>query len=168
MPGAIFSGTGTRCLTAFSVVLRLPPERSLIDPPRLGARERHPHMLKLVNNFRAHTTHVLDRILITNVIRTLNRVVHVPAPIVVGIVTSNRAGNSTLRRDCVRTRRKYFGNNCGFQSRLGQLKTRAHTGTATPNDNAIERKRAQSHHPRLQMIELPKPRYISNNATTNA
>jgi len=57
-------------------------ERPLIDMPVLGARERHAEMLELDDRRHRVLAHVFDRVLIAEPVGALDRVVHVPAPIV--------------------------------------------------------------------------------------
>ena len=88
--------------------------RSLINATFLCSRERQAHVLKLEDSLRACLTHVFDGFLITNVIRPLNGVIHMPLPLIIWIVAGNCTGNPTLCRNCVRARRENLGYYCCF------------------------------------------------------
>ena len=62
-------------------------------------------MLELVDDLRRHLAHVLDRVLVAEPVRALDRVVHVPEPVVLGHV-AERGADAALRRDRVRARRE--------------------------------------------------------------
>src|SRR4030095_15289245 len=86
-----------RSLSTLSEVLRLSTERALVDASRGGSRERQTHVLELVHGVEPDAAHVLDRFLITDVVRALDGVVHVPPPVVLGIIACDRARDATLR-----------------------------------------------------------------------
>ena len=101
MPCPARRSTGPSCLTTFTKVFRLAPERTLVDPALVCPRKRKPHVLQLKDRLGAHRAHILDRILIADVVRALDGVVHMPAPIVLWISTRNRTGDAALRRYCM-------------------------------------------------------------------
>src|SRR5258705_105335 len=82
-------------------------EGSLIDLAVLQAVERHAHVLELDHHFDRAAAHVLDRILIPEIVGALDRVVHVPVPVIFRAVCQRR-GNATLRCDRMRARRKHL------------------------------------------------------------
>ncbi len=96
MASAISSRAGSSRLTTLAEILRLAAEGTLINPPFLGTGKRQTHVLKLKDCLRPHGTHVLNGILIAYVIGPLDRVVHVPPPIVIGVGTRNSAGDAAL------------------------------------------------------------------------
>ena len=116
VPGAVGSGAGALRL-AFAVVHRHAAERPLIDPAVLGAREWHAPMLEFVNRLRRLAHHVFDRILIAQPVRSLDGVVHVPAPIV-RMHVAERCGNAALGCDRMRARRKHLGDTGRAQASL--------------------------------------------------
>ncbi len=75
-------------------------------------------MFEFENCLRAFAAHILDRVLITDVVRALDCVIHMPAPIVIRVVTCDCAGNTTLGRNSVRTGWKDFGDNGCLVTRL--------------------------------------------------
>ena len=137
VPGAVSGGAGTRRLPALAKILRLSAKRALINAPILGARERHAHVFEFEHRLRPFAAHVFDGVLVAYVVRALDGVVHVPAPIVLGIVARDGAGDAALRRDRVRARREDLRQHGGLESRARQFKRGAHAGTATANDNSV-------------------------------
>ena len=57
-------------------------EWTLIDLAGFGARERHAPMVQFVNRGGSVAAQIFDRVLVAEPVRTLDGVVHVPAPIV--------------------------------------------------------------------------------------
>src|SRR5262249_46368333 len=60
--------------SAFAVVRGHSAERTLVDLAFLGARERHPPMLKLVDRRRGIAAQIFDRVLIAKPIRPFHGV----------------------------------------------------------------------------------------------
>ena len=73
---------------AFAVFHHVAAERPLVDLPVFGARERHAEMLELDDRRDRVAAHVFDRVLVAEPVRPLDRVVHVPAPVVAPILPS--------------------------------------------------------------------------------
>src|SRR3546814_3529948 len=108
MTGTVGSGAGALRRLAFTVLRRHATKRTLINLAFRGARERHTVMFKLDDRGDGFTGHVLDRILVTEPVGTLDGVVHVPQPMVLGHI-AERSRDAALRRDGVRTRRENLG-----------------------------------------------------------
>src|SRR5690606_25969296 len=87
----------------------------------------------------ADRAHILDGFLVTDIVRPLDGVVHVPAPIVVGIRTGDSTGDTALGGYSMGTRRKHLGNDRGLESRLGHLQGGTHAGATAAHDYAIKR-----------------------------
>ncbi len=121
MAGTVSGRTGTGRLTAFTEVLGLTTERTLVDTAFFGTGERQTHVVQFKDRFRAHITHVFDRVLVTDVVGALDGVVHVPAPIIVGISRRDGTGNTALGGHGVRPGREYFGNQRSLETGLGHL-----------------------------------------------
>jgi hypothetical protein len=135
MAGAIRRGAGA-LRNALAEVRGHAAERPLINPPILGARERHAVMFELDDRGRRLLAHELDGVLIAQPIRALDRVVHVPAP-VIGAHVAERRGDPALRRDRVAARGKHLGQAGGRQTRLGQTKRRAQSRPAGADHHHI-------------------------------
>ncbi len=95
-------------------------------------------MLKFEHGLGAFTAHVLNGFLIADIVGTLDRVIHVPAPIVVRVCTGNCTGDTALRRNSVRARREDFADHGSFVAGLGQLQCSTHTGTTTAHNDSIK------------------------------
>ena len=108
MTGPVGGRTGSRCLPALSKIFRLTTEGSLINSTLFGSGKWQPHMLQLKDRLGPDRAHVLNSVLITNVVRPLYGVIHMPAPVILRICTSDRTGNAALRRDRVGTGREYL------------------------------------------------------------
>src|SRR5205085_1928870 len=63
-------------------VLRMAAERTLVDGAVLVAVEGHAVVLELDHELGRHAAHELDRVLVAEVVGALDRVVHVPDPVV--------------------------------------------------------------------------------------
>ena len=82
MTGAVRSGAGPISHIPFCIFGRVPPKAALIDRSGLGTAERHAKMLKLDDRRNRLAAHVFYRILVAEPVGAPDRVVHVPAPIV--------------------------------------------------------------------------------------
>ena len=141
--GAI--GRGARAAHGLlAEIRRVPAERTLVDRAVRIAVERHAEMLELVDDLRRHPAHVLDRVLVAEPVGALDRVVHVPEPVVLGHVAERRA-DAALRRDRVRARREYLRQHGDAQARLGELQRRAHARAAGADDHRVEPAGRQLH-----------------------
>ncbi len=83
--GTVGSGTGTGRLATLTEVLGLATERTLVDTAGFGTGERQAHVVQFEDRSRAFLTHVFDSVLVTDVVGTLDGIVHVPAPVVVRV-----------------------------------------------------------------------------------
>ncbi len=107
MAGAVGGGAGAVGRRPLAVFHHVPAERPLIDLPGFGARERHAEMLQFDDRRDRLAAHVFDRVLVAEPVRALDRVVHVPAPVVVAHV-AERGGNAALRGDGVAAGREHL------------------------------------------------------------
>ncbi len=133
--GAVGRGAGALRL-ALAVIERHAAERALVDPAVFGARERHAPMLELVDGFGRVAHHVFDGVLVTQPVRALDGVVHVPAP-VVRMHVAERRGNAALRGDGVRAGRKHFCDAGGAQAGFAAADHRAQAGAAGADDHDV-------------------------------
>src|SRR5262249_12436220 len=103
-------GSGTRTLRdAFAEMGCHAAKRALIDPSLLRTRERYAIGLQLYDRRRRFLAHEFDRVLVSEPVGALHRVVHVPAPVVLTHV-AQRSTDATLGRDRVAARWKELGN----------------------------------------------------------
>src|SRR5690606_5547602 len=85
------TGTVRNCTGATGLftakISRLSAKRTLIDFSILQSVKWHPEMLQLIYHFGSLATHEFDRILIPEVIRTLDGIIHVPVPIILSHIS---------------------------------------------------------------------------------
>jgi len=112
-------------------------------------------MLEFEHDLGRHPAHEFDRVLVAEVIGSLDRVVHVPQPAVLPHV-SKRGADAALRRDGVRAGGKYFGQHGDLEAGLCQLQRRTHAGTAGTDDHSVELAYRNSHYT-LQRICSAQP-----------
>ena len=120
--GAVGGGAGA-LRHAHAVLQRLPAERTLADQAGLGAGERHAVRLQLQHRRRCFAAHELDRVLITEPVRSLHRIVHMEAPVVA-------VAHAALGGDGVAARGEHFRDTGGSQSGGGHTQRGAHPGAA--------------------------------------
>jgi hypothetical protein len=143
VPGAV--GRRTGALHRFLAEVRgVPAERALVDRAVGVAVERHPEVLELVDDLRRRLAHVLDRILVAEPVRALDRVIHVPEPVVLGHV-GERGTDAALRRDSMRARREHLREHGDRQPGFGELQRRAHARAAGADDDRVEFADGQRH-----------------------
>ena len=121
---------------ALAVVRRHAAERALVDLAVLGARERHAVVFQLDDGAGACLAHVLDGVLVAEPVRALDRVVHVPAPVVLAHV-AERGADAALRRHRVTAGREHLGDAGRAEAGLGQPEGRAQSGTAGADDDHV-------------------------------
>src|SRR4051794_2074295 len=114
--GAVGCGAGALGL-ALAVINGHAAERPLIDAAIVGAREWHAPVLEFIDGFRRLAHHVLDGTLIPEPVRSLDGVVHMPAPVVL-VHVAERGRYAALRRYRMRARREPLGDAGGAQTRL--------------------------------------------------
>ena len=135
------TGTVGRCRSTSRLlaaeVLRLAAKRTLINCAIVEARERQPHVVQLQNRFRTGFTHIFNSVLVTNVVRPFNGVVHVPFPVIFMGITE-RNGDATLRGYGMGTGWEHFREQRTSLPALGNLQRRAHTCAAGTNHNSIK------------------------------
>jgi len=126
---AISGSCAAVCLATLSVLEALATKGTLVDLASLCARERHTIVLKLKDRVRRLAAHVVDRILsgngpffrklsslvmvciylITEPVTALDRVVHVPSPVVLGHVAEGSVDTALLKRK-KKKKKLYYAN----------------------------------------------------------
>jgi len=99
-------------------------EGALVDLAVVEAVEGHAVVFELDDCLVGLAAHEFDRILVAEVIGALDRVIHVPVP-VVRFLVAERGGHSALRRDGMRARRKHLRQDCHPQVGFRELQRRA-------------------------------------------
>src|SRR5690606_13763896 len=144
--GTVGSGTGTGSLSRIVRTLGLTTERTLIDAALFGTGERQPHVFELEHGFRTNGAHVLDSVLVTDVVGTLDGIVHMPAPVIVRVGRSDGAGDATLSGNGVRTSREHLGDHGSLVTTLSQLQRSTHAGAAATYDDGVIGKSTDASH----------------------
>ncbi len=107
MAGAVGGRAGAGGLLA-AEVHALPAEPALVDGAVLEPGKRYAVVLQFIYGLRCGPAHVLDGILVAQVIAALDRVEHVPVPVVRADVGQRRV-DAALRRHGMGTGRKHLG-----------------------------------------------------------
>jgi len=160
MAGAIRRRAGASGLF-LAEVLALAAKGALVDIPFLEPRKRHTEVFEFIDDLRCGATHVLDCILVAEVIGALDRVEHVPVP-GIGQHVRQRRVHTALRRHRVRARREDLGHHRHTGFGVGQLQRSAQSGAAGPDDQCIELSCRQCHRSaasiRIQRAQSPSNR----------
>src|SRR5690606_8020186 len=93
-------------------------------------------MLELDHRGHGLPAHIFDRVLVAEPVGALDRVVHVPAPVVLGHV-AERGGDAALGRYGVAARRKHLGDAGGLEPCLDHAERRAQAGAAAADDDHV-------------------------------
>lgn len=91
---SVGDGAATIGLTTSSEVLGLTSEGSLIDLSFLGSGEGHTVGFELQNGVRGLLSHVMNSVLVTEPVRSLDSVIEVPSPVVFVHVTQGGIDSS--------------------------------------------------------------------------
>lgn len=134
--GTISDSAAPVSLAALAEVVALTTESPLVDLTLLGTGERHTVVLELDNGGGGLATHVVDGILVTKPIATLDGVVRMPAPIII-VGIAKRGIDTTLGSDSVRSGGEQLGNASGLVALLGETEGSAEARTTGTDDDAI-------------------------------
>ena len=137
MAGAVRRRAGALGLAALAEMGGHAAEGALIDLALLGAAERHAEMLQLVDRFGRLAAEIFDRVLVAEPVGALDRVVHVPAPVVLAHI-AERGGDTALGRDRVAAGRENLGDAGGLEAGLAAAERGAQTGAAGADDDDVE------------------------------
>ena len=111
-------------------------ESALVDLAFGRAREGHAVMLQLVDRGRRLTAHILYGVLVTEPVRALHRVVHVPAPVVVAHIAERRR-DTALGRHGVAARGENFRQAGRLEAFLGHAEGSTQAGATGAHDDDI-------------------------------
>jgi hypothetical protein len=126
------------------------PERTLGDPAVLGAREDGAPVLELVDVARRLLAEDLDRVLVAEVVRALDRVEGVLLRVVLGGVPE-RGVDAALGRPGVATHRVDLRQERDVGARVVRLDRGAHARETSPeHQHVVARRRATDHCGRSQ------------------
>ena len=94
-------------------------------------------MLELVDGFRRVAAEIFDGVLVAQPVGPLDRVVHVPAPIVLAHI-AERGGDAALRRDGVGAGGEDLGDAGGAESRLARAEHGAQACAARADHHDVK------------------------------
>jgi hypothetical protein len=134
--GAVGGGAGALHRWPLAHVLHVAAERALIDGAVVVATERHARVFELDDGGGRLAHHVFDRVLIAEPVGALDRVVHVPRP-VVGRIVAKAGGDAALGGDGVRAGRKHLGDARGPQPAFGDAHRRTQARAARADDDGV-------------------------------
>ena len=136
VPGPVGGGAGALHRRPLAELGRVPAERPLVDPPVLGARERHAVVLELVDRLRRLAGEILHRVGVAEPVRPLDGVVHVPLPAIRPHV-AERCRDPALCGDGVRAGREDLGDAGRPQPLLGHAEGRAQPRPSGPDHDDV-------------------------------
>lgn len=128
-------GTYPVCLL-FPVVQTLATKRPLIDEAGFSPAERHAVLFQFADGPRRLAAHVMDGVLIPEPVGALDRVVHVPPPVVLGHV-SQRGVDATLGRDGVRAGGKQLCHDGGVEPGFREPDRGTQAGSSSAHDDCV-------------------------------
>ena len=136
MTGSI-GGCASALHRFFAEICRVTTKRALVNRAISIAIERHTHVFEFVDRVRRLATHELNGVLITQPVRALDGVIHVPVPVVFAHV-AKRSTDAALCCNRVRARGKHFRQDRDRKPGVCKLQRTTHTGTAGTHDDHIK------------------------------
>lgn len=136
MSGSVGGGATSVGLSSLSELSRLSTESALVNLSILGSGEWAAVVLELNDGSWRLAGHVVNSILISKPIRSLDGVVHVPSPIIL-VHVSESSIDSSLCGDGVRSSWEELGNTSSVESSLGKTESCAETSTSSSDDDSI-------------------------------
>jgi hypothetical protein len=118
-----------------AVLAGVPAEPALVDLAFRGPVERQAHLLQVEDGVDGLPAHDLRRVLVDQVVTTLDGVEGVPLPVVF-LDVGQRGAHAALRRPGVRAGGIELGEHGGAGARAG-LNGRAHAGAARSDDHHV-------------------------------
>ena len=120
----------------FAVILHVPAKGALIDAAIFGTAEGHAVMFKFNNRWDSFAAHVFNGVLVTQPVRPLHGVIHVPAPIIFAHI-AKRGANAALCCDRVAACREDLGDAGGLQPRRAHAESGAQPGATSAHHHHI-------------------------------
>jgi hypothetical protein len=133
--GAVGGGAGP-LHRGLAVVPHVAAERPLIDLAVLACARTARRSVRALHRRDACAAHVLDGVLVAEPVGALDRVVHVPLPVVLGHVAEGGA-DAALGGDGVAAGREHLGDAGGLQACGGEAHGRAEAGAAGADDDHV-------------------------------
>mmetsp|Transcript_7895 Transcript_7895/g.13313 ORF Transcript_7895/g.13313 Transcript_7895/m.13313 type:complete len:352 (+) Transcript_7895:1043-2098(+) len=136
MTGTIRSSTTSVSLTTLSVIQRLTTEGSLVDLARLSSGEGHAVRLQLEHSTGSLSAHVVNGVLISEPVRTLDSVVHMPLPVVLCHVSESGI-DASLRSHSVGPGGEQLRHTGGSKTSLGTAHGRAQSSSSSSDHHSV-------------------------------
>ena len=136
MTRTVGSGAGALYRGAFSEFGGVAAEGALVDLAFLGTRKRNPVVLQFIDSLGRFARQVFHRIGVAQPVGPLDRVVHVPLPVVRPHVRQ-RGRNAALCRDRMRAGRENLCDTGRFQPLLGHAESRTQARASGAHDDAV-------------------------------
>ena len=133
--GAVGGGAGALD-RALAVVLGHAAEGALIDLALVGAREGHAPVFQLVDGLGGLADQIFDGVLVTQPVRPLDGVVHVPLPGILAHV-AERGGDAALGRHGVGAGRENLGDAGDLEALLRRPEGRAEARAPGADDDDV-------------------------------
>ena len=121
---------------AFAVIRGHAAKWPLINSAVVGPGKRHAIVLKFDHSVRGLFAHVFDRVLIAEPVGSLDRVVHVPAPVIFAHV-AKCCTDATLCGNGVTARWKYLGHTGRLESGLRQTQCCSQSRASGTDDDDV-------------------------------
>ena len=118
----VSDSTASVSLSTLAKICGLTTEGSLVDLTVTGSAEGHTIGLELADSDRGLPSHILDGILISKPIGTLDCVIEVISPVILVHVAESGV-DSTLSGDSVRSGGEQLGNTSSLESSLGETES---------------------------------------------
>ena len=143
MPCPVGRGTGPGGLVT-AEVLALAAEGALVDLAVVESGKRYPGVFQLVNRWNRLAAHELYGVLVTEIVGALDRVEHVPVPVVRQHVRQ-RCIDAALGGNRMGPCWKYLRDHRHAVARARQLQRGVQPRSACPDDQGIEAPLRQTH-----------------------
>ena len=124
-------------MVTLAVLFRLSSEGSLIDLALLSPGERKTIRFELENGLGCFLAHVVDGVLITQPVASLDSIISVPPPVVVMHVSKGRIDTS-LSSNSMRTGGEKFRNAGSLEALLDETESRAKASSSGSNHHSIK------------------------------
>ena len=134
--GTIGNGAASVSLTSLAVVNGLTAEGSLVNLAFASSGEGHTVGFELTDGDGSLSGHVLNGILVTEPVGSLDSVIEVISPVILVHVTEGGV-DSTLSGDGMRPSGEQLRNASGLETSLGKSEGGSETGTTSSDDDGI-------------------------------
>jgi hypothetical protein len=136
MASSVSGSTATICLTTLSIFLGLTTKGSLVDFAVLGSGEGAAVVFELNDGLRSFSCHVVNSILVSQPVGSLDRIVHMPPPIVL-VHISQCSVDTPLRGHRVRPGRKELGYTGSVEASFSETECGAQASSTGSDDHSI-------------------------------